>query len=473
MVFYSQWSCTRSGPVLAVGLAWSSVSCVVSAPGSGLDYTHTAIASAPQASGNDGAVMLYDQYCRSCSMFANSIGSLYFEGDEEATNFGSAVAVGVFDQTNVLSVNSWRTHAVEFLAVSAPEWNGAGGVHVFAPASYRYWETHGDDGPKKMGDSYCDRNTEPDVLQDRLKTLTGGFPSEEFGRSLAVADFTCDGYDDLAVGAPGADLPIGDGTTLEDAGAVYVFRGGPLGVGAEGVLTITQGLFGTEGEPEAGDRFGEVLAVGNFNGRRIISDDVAWSCWDLAVGTPGEDDSAGEVQIFYGEAASLPAIGPILRVGEGGIPGIRGADQRFGAALVGYRFNSGGFHDLAIGAPGDNGGRVVLMPGSSIGLDTNLTTEFSQSGAKSVPGDEFGAALGVFVLEGELQLVVGTPGEDGDLGAITLIEIAVSGMTGLFIEINSLVVTPGEVGLPLPAGLRWGSSIAAPRAFPTFPIAPF
>jgi hypothetical protein len=39
---------------------------------------------------------------------------------------------------------------------------------------------------------------------------------------MVVADFSCDGYDDLAIGAPGADLPVGDGQVIEDAGAVYI-----------------------------------------------------------------------------------------------------------------------------------------------------------------------------------------------------------------------------------------------------------
>lgn len=85
---------------------------------------------------------------------------------------------------------------------------------------------------------------------------------------MAVADFNCDGYDDLAVGAPGADVPGGDIEPIEDAGAVHVFYGGPLGIGNEGELTITQGDFGGGGQPEAGDRFGTTLAVGNFDGSR-------------------------------------------------------------------------------------------------------------------------------------------------------------------------------------------------------------
>jgi len=87
-------------------------------------------------------------------------------------------------------------------------------------------------------------------------------------------------------------VPGGGIDSIEDAGAVDVFYGGPLGLGNEGGLTITQGDFGVGGEPEPGDRFGTTLAVGNFDGSRT-NDFARWSCWDLAVGTPDEDDGAG------------------------------------------------------------------------------------------------------------------------------------------------------------------------------------
>ena len=55
------------------------------------------------------------------------------------------------------------------------------------------------------------------------EVLQGSFgDDEEFGATLAVADLNCDGYDDLVVGAPGADLPTMDGPIV-DAGAVYVY----------------------------------------------------------------------------------------------------------------------------------------------------------------------------------------------------------------------------------------------------------
>ena len=88
---------------------------------------------------------------------------------------------------------------------------------------------------------------------------------------------------------------------------MYVFRGGPQGIGNEGTLVLTQGAFGSEGTPEAGDRFGETLTVGAFNGRRVDAA-VPWTCWSLVVGTPNEDEARGEVQLFHGHPASTVEV---------------------------------------------------------------------------------------------------------------------------------------------------------------------
>ena len=51
---------------------------------------------------------------------------------------------------------------------------------------------------------------------------------EYFGASLAAADFDHDGYEDLAIGVPGADV-LSEGQPYSDAGAVYVAYGCSLG----------------------------------------------------------------------------------------------------------------------------------------------------------------------------------------------------------------------------------------------------
>lgn len=437
-----------------------------------LAYENALIISAPRASNSNGMIAQY-RNCWSCASFASSPGSLALAGDELGTMFGSSMGVGVFELANVGTAHLWRQNSSEGLAVGAPVWNGTGGVHIYDAASYRLWHALSGAGEELSGSRICDRGAVAGPLVPRLRTITGGFATEEFGRSMVVADFSCDGYDDLAIGAPGADLPLGDGQVIEDAGAVYIFRGGPLGIGNEGSLVLTQGAFGSEGIPEAGDRFGEVLAVGNFNGRRVEAA-VPWSCWDLAVGTPREDGDRGEVQIFYGDPGNLAAAGPILRAGEGGLPGTRSSGDRFGASLVGYRFDDGGFHDLAIGAPGDGGGRVYLIPGKPAGLDAGKGTSFTQE-TRAVPddddpNDQFGASLGAMHSQSHRALVIGVPGEDMGHGAIVILKVMLDPETEKVVATGSTSIFRwSDTGLLSAARPHWGEVIAPPRAFPAEP----
>ena len=457
------------GPSRAFGrsLSWYSEALGVGY----LDYVNAPVIGAPGASGSNGMVAQVRE-CQSCGSFASSPGSAALEGDELGTGFGAALGIGVFELANVASPHLWRQNSSEGLAIAAPTWNGNGGVHVYDGSAYRKWFSPS--GEELGGTRICDREGEGGLLTPRLRTLTGGFATEEFGRAMAVADFSCDGYDDLAIGAPGADLPMGDGNILEDAGAVYVFRGGPLGVGNEGSVVLTQGAFGSEGTPEAGDRFGQVLTVGAFNGRRVDAE-VAWTCWSLAVGTPSEDGARGEVQIFYGDPASTVVVGPILQPGEDGLPGTRQVGDRFGAALVGYAFDDDKFHDLAIGAPGDGGGRVHLIPGTASGLSLVHTTAFAQQ-TMEIPDDddsrdELGAAVGAMASESYDLLVVGVPGEDLGQGAVVLIPLLKDPGAAAFVAVEpSTIVRPDDVGMLDAARAHWGQVIAPPRAFPTVPV---
>ncbi len=84
--------------------------------------------------------------------------------------------------------------------------------------------------------------------------LGGAEAGDVFGDSLACGDFDGDGFDDLAVGAPGEDIG-----GIKDAGAVNVFYGSASRLTADGDQLWHQGLVQVSGKAEAGDAFGGSL----------------------------------------------------------------------------------------------------------------------------------------------------------------------------------------------------------------------
>ena len=111
-----------------------------------------------------------------------------------------------------------------------------------------------------------------------------------FGWELAAGDFDGDGRADLAVGIIGAAV-----NAVQNAGLVAVFAGAPVGVEPGFVLNLSQsGMAATF--PEEDDRFGSVLAVGDFNADGFD---------DLAVGVPydsaGGFEDAGMAHVFFSQ----------------------------------------------------------------------------------------------------------------------------------------------------------------------------
>ena len=121
-----------------------------------------------------------------------------------------------------------------------------------------------------------------------------------FGDALAAGDFDDDGFDDLAIGVPGEDVGSVSRAPARSTCSSGRRAASPPRATSSGTRTAPA----SSDVAEAGDRFGDALAAGDFN-------DDGFD--DLAIGVPGEDVGdvvdAGAVNVLYGSAGGLTAAG--------------------------------------------------------------------------------------------------------------------------------------------------------------------
>jgi len=192
---------------------------------------------------------------------------------------------------------------------------------------------------------------------------------------------------------------------------------------------------------ETGDALGNVIVTGDFDGDGYM---------DQAMGLPLEDigykTNVGAVNVIYGTSNGLGTFRrQFWHQDSAYIPGVNESHDRFGAALAAGDFNGDGYHDLAIGAPGEDigsiqaAGCVTILYGSWAGLRGSGAKSIHQNSSGiigvSEAGDAMGASLaaGDFNNDGEDDLAIGVPGEDvnGKLNAgyINVIKGSPSGLT--------------------------------------------
>ena len=196
---------------------------------------------------------------------------------------------------------------------------------------------------------------------------------------------------------------------------------------------------------------------------------------DVAIGAPDDNEAgqpdAGVINVMYGSAGGLGSQGNQLwHQGSTGIAGGPGAGDRFGTAVACGDFDGDGFSDVAVGAPGNNGGRgeVNVLYGTANGLsaagDQQWTQDSPDVQGAMQPGDEFGAALASGDFDGDSfdDLAIGVPGEDlnaADAGAVNVLYGSGNGLGAarnqLWTQDRSDITGVGN------AGDAFGSALAA------------
>ncbi len=256
------------------------------------------------------------------------------------------------------------------------------------------------------------------------KTLTGENTSDNFGISLIMGDINGDGYADCVVGASGFN---------SNTGRVYIYYGS-----ADGINSATSPSPQTRDGSTTSEYFGSPLTLGDVNGDGYE---------DVAAGAPNYNSHQGRAYIFHGGSSGISSSA------DRTLTGTANSDLSTGLAIGDT--NGDGYGDLAVSAPftytDADKGLVYIFEGNGSGIGGTAT--------KTLTGFETGDYFGFRVTIGDIdrdgygELVVGSPGYDTGAGRIYVYSGSISGIN------DGISYTPQHIDAEA-AGISLGTSLA-------------
>jgi hypothetical protein len=319
-------------------------------------------------------------------------------------------------------------------------------------------------GLTTAGNQFWNQNGKDDYsgVEKWQFNLEGGIEGgDQFGYAVKAGDFNGDGIADLAIGIPGEDTSTGGISYDSNGGAVAIIYGKQnQGLTVEGNRLIDQNTGGVEGGIEEDDRFGQALAVGDFNNDGIS---------DLAIGIPGETEGSsrgGAVSVMFGSSGGIAPSLDVL-IDQNQITGARLEDaDLFGAALAIGDFDGNGSDDLAIGAPGEKIGNSFY---SNLNHAGEVNVVYGKKYFPTITVSSSNGVLGEASPTSE-QFVVTRPGGLGPATTVTLRSVGTAKL-GVDFTVSGASVNGDFVTVQLPYGSLFASEIST--AFQVTPLQDF